>query len=102
MVVTLTGEIDMVNAGEVRSALQARLDERPDALVVDLALEFLGSAGLMMLMEIQRAAKEEGVAFGVVATSRPASRPLELSGLSAALPLFDSAPEAVKSLRKSD
>ena len=102
VVVTLTGEVDLANADEVRSALQAQLDEQPRALVVDLALEFLGSAGLMMLMEIQRAAEENGVALGVVATSRPASRPLELTGLTDALPLFDSAPDAVKSLRKSD
>ncbi|MET9634453.1 STAS domain-containing protein, partial [Lentzea sp. NPDC006480] len=47
VVVTLTGEVDMVNADEVRSTLQAQLDELPRALVVDLALEFLGSAGLI-------------------------------------------------------
>ena len=87
---------------KVRSALQTLLDERPEALVVDLALEFLGSAGLMVLMEIQAGAEQDGVRFGVVASSRPALPPLELSGLTDALALFDSAPEAVKSSRTGD
>ncbi|MEU0884069.1 STAS domain-containing protein [Lentzea sp. NPDC005914] len=102
VVVTLTGEVDMVNAEEMRSALQAQLDARPDVLVVDLALDFLGSAGLMMLIQIHRSAEQGGSRFGVVASSRPAWRPLELSGLANVLPLFDSAPEAVKSLRTGD
>lgn len=101
-VITLTGEVGNVNAEEMRSALQAQLDARPDALMVDLTLDLLGSAGLMMLMQIHRSAEQGRMAFGVMAASRPALRPLELSGLLCALPLFDTAPEAVRSLRRDD
>lgn len=102
VVVTLTGEVDLVNADEIRAALQARLDTRPCGLVLDLALEFLGSAGLAMLVEVQRSAQREGVGLGVVATGSAALRSLELSGLQDSLPLFGGVPEAVKSLRRGD
>jgi anti-anti-sigma factor len=102
VVVTLTGEIDLVNADEVRAALQAQLEARPGGLVLDLALDFLGSAGLAVLVEVQRNAQREEVAFGVVATGSAALRSLELSGLRDSLPLFGGVPEAVKSLRRDD
>ncbi|HEX7303837.1 STAS domain-containing protein [Lentzea sp.] len=99
VVVTLTGEVDLVNAEEVRAALQARLDARPAGLVVDLAVEFLGSPGLAVLVEIDRDAARQEVPFGVVASTRAAALPLVLTGLDDALRVFGSAPEAVRSLR---
>ncbi|WP_434443963.1 STAS domain-containing protein [Lentzea sp. E54] len=100
VVVTLTGEVDLVNADELGSALRTRLEARPDGLVVDLALDFLGSPGLALLVKLDLDAARAGVPFGLVTSSRAARLPLELTGLTDTLPLFDSAPEAVKSLRR--
>jgi anti-sigma B factor antagonist len=102
VVVTVTGEVDLANAGEMRSALQEQLDPSLHGLVVDLALDFLGSTGLAVLIDVQRSAERDGVAFGVVTTTRSALRPLELTGLTETFSLFDSVPEAIKSLRQYD
>ncbi|SEQ94132.1 anti-sigma-factor antagonist [Lentzea xinjiangensis] len=102
VVVTMTGEVDLANTDQMRAALEAQLRSLPRGLVVDLALEFLGSSGLSMLVEVQRTAAREGVPLGVVASGRAALRTLELSGLDEALPMFGSVPEAVDSLRRND
>ena len=100
-VVKLTGEVDMTNAQDTRSVLQAQLDARPDVLIVDLAVGFFGSAGLATLVEAHQRAEHDHVAFAVVASERPARRPIEISGLQDAFPLYSTVEEAVEALRKS-
>jgi anti-sigma B factor antagonist len=95
LVITVCGEVDMFTA----PLLQARLHEQirrsgPD-LIVDLtAVGFLAAAGLTVLATAHNAAIAAGVAFRVVASTRPVLRPLqvtELAGVLACYPDLDRA-----------
>ena len=80
-VVHVVGEIDTLTA----PVLRAQLDEHIPAvslLVLDLSdVTFLGSAGLAVLVETQKAANARDIALQLIATTRPVTRPLEVTGL---------------------
>ncbi|MEC3980927.1 STAS domain-containing protein [Amycolatopsis sp. H20-H5] len=93
VIVSLTGDIDLATAPELRKAAEEALRDRPRLLVLDLAdVEFLASAGLAVLLAIQ--AQAEGV-VRVVAASRATLRPIELTGLDRQLAMFDSVEAAL-------
>ncbi|MEU3642460.1 STAS domain-containing protein [Lentzea sp. NPDC034063] len=100
--VRLTGEIDMINAQHTRSVLQSQLDARPEILIVDLALDFLGSAGLATLFEAHTRAEQDDVGFAVVAAEHVPRHALEVSGLDHAFAVFDTVADAFEALRSSD
>ncbi|WP_439658455.1 STAS domain-containing protein [Lentzea sp. HUAS TT2] len=102
VLVTLTGEIDTTNAQDTRSALQSQLDTRPDVLIVDLAVDFFGSAGLTTLFEAHERAEREHVAFAVVAAGHAPRRALEVSGLDREFAVFDTVADAYEALRTID
>jgi len=80
--VSAAGEVDTFTAARLRSLLDAELERRPPALVVDLsAVQFLGSAGLAVLVEAQKAADARTVALRLIANTRAVIRPLEVTGL---------------------
>ena len=84
--VSVAGEVDTFTAPTLRSAVDAALERRPPALVLDLrGVRFLGSAGLALLVETQKSADARGLALRLIATTRPVTRPLEVTEL---LPLF--------------
>ncbi|MGZ3144305.1 STAS domain-containing protein [Lentzea chajnantorensis] len=94
-VVRLAGEVDMTNADQVHGALAKELEARPRGLVLELAVEFFDSAGLSVLVAVNRLAAESGVAFGVVASERAARQPIEMTGLHELLTMFADVPTAV-------
>lgn len=82
LLVTVTGEVDMVTTPQLRSYLQQQLGRADSILVVDLrAVEFLGSSGLAVLVETLDGAREHGIALRLVCNSREVVRPLEATGL---------------------
>ncbi|MGK5112816.1 STAS domain-containing protein [Geodermatophilus sp. CPCC 205506] len=84
--VSVAGEVDTFTAPILRSAVDAELERRPALLVLDLrGVRFLGSAGLALLVETQKSAGARGIVLRLIATTRPVTRPLEVTGL---LPLF--------------
>ncbi|HEX8867287.1 MAG TPA: STAS domain-containing protein [Lentzea sp.] len=101
VVVVLTGEIDMTNAAQMRIAVEAELDRRPVGIVVHLAVEFLASAGLSVLVESNQRAQRAGIGFAVVATASAARRPLTAVGLDQVLPVHDAVADAVEALREA-
>ena len=53
-----------------------------DGLVIDLSgVQFLGSAGLAVLVETQKSARAREVSLRLIATTRAVTRPLEVTGL---------------------
>jgi anti-sigma B factor antagonist len=81
VVVHLTGELDLYNAGQVREALLACAAESPERLVVDLgAVEFIDSTALGVLVE-GRSRMDDRSAFVLAAPGAEARRALEVSGL---------------------
>ena len=80
--VTVVGEVDTFTAPVLRSSLDAQLEQKPQGLVIDLSgVQFLGSAGLAVLVETQKSARARDVALHLVATTRAVTRPLEVTGL---------------------
>ena len=81
VVVAVSGDLDMLTAPELAEAIQAASRKEPAALIVDLSrVEFLASAGINLLITVQR---DIGASarFGVVADGSATSRPLKLIGV---------------------
>jgi anti-anti-sigma factor len=81
--VTLTGELDLLAADDLRRLLAAQLD-RPGAtaVVADLAaVTFLDSAALGALVHAYRHAEDSGRRFTVVASVRSVRHVLEIGGV---------------------
>ncbi|MFD2420972.1 STAS domain-containing protein [Amycolatopsis pigmentata] len=95
VVLHVAGEIDLVTAPDLEEAIERALKERPKILVVDLsAVDFLASAGMSVLVA---AHNQAGTATDMrfVATGSATFRPMELTGLSQALDIYQSLSEAL-------
>jgi anti-sigma B factor antagonist len=96
----LSGELDVGTQAATSARIAEALDESPRFLVLDLReVDFLGSAGLSVLIETQRAAAARDISVGLVATRRATMLPLELTGLTTMFPVFASPEEAARSAR---
>ncbi|MGW6442723.1 STAS domain-containing protein [Lentzea sp. NPDC055074] len=100
LVVAISGELDMISVDGVGTALFEHLAKKPDGLVVELVVDFMGSSALSMLLELYGRAQRDEVGFAIVATAVAAARPLMASALTQVLPVAQSVDEAVKSIRK--
>jgi len=90
--VRVVGEVDTFTAPVLRSSLDSQLEQSPRELIIDLAgVQFLGSAGLAVLVETQKAARSRDVALRLIATTRAVTRPLEVTGLIDLFTIADSA-----------
>jgi anti-anti-sigma factor len=94
-ILQVAGEIDMRTAPDLR----VRVDQTTasaEFLVLDLTgVEFLASAGLSILVELARQARETGLRWGVVATGRAVLRPIEAVGLLSVIPVYPAVTDAV-------
>jgi anti-anti-sigma factor len=87
--VSLTGEIDMANAGEVLDWIRCAVDESGCSLLrLDLAeLEFLDSAGVRMLVMAHDYVVAKGAVLVAVNPHQMIHQVLEVTGVAAALGL---------------
>lgn len=100
IVVSVSGEIDMLTAPRLADALRTALhDARAGApVVVDLSrVSFLDSHGLGALAEAASAASAggHGSLRVVVGDARTAIRPLQITGLNKLLPLYSMLDDAL-------
>ena len=80
--VSVAGEMDTFTAPTLRSALDVELERQPPELVLDLrGVRFLGSAGLAVLVETKKSAGARDTVLRLIATTRPVTRPLQVTGL---------------------
>jgi anti-anti-sigma factor len=95
-VVRVSGQIDMSNAEALTNAILDVVTNRSAGIVVDLsAVEYMDSAGVNMLAELQRRLGWRGQQLAAVAT--PDSRPwqvLSLAGADGLVPLEATPSEA--------
>ena len=95
VVLTVSGEVDMLSAPHLAEAIHTALAAGPAALIVDLSkVDFLASAGMTVLVTAQ----SEVVAptrFGVVANGAATSRPIKLMGLDNILSLYSTLDSAL-------
>ena len=99
IVVSLTGELDLYNAEEVRGALLEACAGEPQVLVVDLEeVRFIDSTALGVLIEARsRLADRSG--FRLAAPGLETRRALEVSGLDRHFLVHDSVAEALAAVR---
>jgi anti-sigma B factor antagonist len=90
-VVAACGELDMLTAPQLRDAVQSALSKAPAGLIVDLTqVDFLGSAGMQVLMEAHNQTSGTQTRFAVVAEGSATSRPLKITGIADLIDLFSS------------
>src|ERR1700749_3624446 len=80
-VVAVSGSVDMLTAPGLAEAIDSALAKKPKGLIVDLLkVEFLGSAGISVLMKT-RDNLGESIPFFVVADRPATHRPLTFLGI---------------------
>ena len=95
-VIRLAGEIDMLTTPTLRAKVTQELQGSPSVLVLDmLAVDFLGSSGLALLVEALDESRARQVTLRLVANSRPVSRPLQATGLTDLFETYPSVEEAL-------
>ena len=81
-VIIVRGEVDLYTGPLLQDALLAHLRHTSLPLVIDLThVEFLGAAGLTVLVIARETAVAAGVGLCLVAHSRPVLLPLTITGL---------------------
>ena len=79
--VTAAGEVDTFTAPLLRSVVNTQLQRQPTELVIDLSgIQFLGSAGLAVLVETHKSARDRDVGLRLIITGAVA-RALTVTGL---------------------
>jgi anti-sigma B factor antagonist len=95
------GEIDMSNAGELGEAISRRMSNESDGLVVDLsACEYVDSAGIHVLYELQARLRNRGQEICVVVPSEAMiAEALRLADVPRAIGAAETVEAALISLR---
>ena len=94
------GEVDTDSYRHLRQELFSCLDGGPAALVVDLRhVDFFGSLGIAVLMEVHERAYETGVGFAVVARQRTVVDPMRVTEVDVLLTLRPTVDEALAAVR---
>src|SRR3954452_9357532 len=80
--VSIVGEVDAFTAPMLRSVVDTELEGHPSELVLDLrGVRFLGSARPAPLVQTPTATNARDIPLRLIATTRPVTRPLEVTGL---------------------
>lgn len=96
VVVSLTGELDLYNAEDVRAALLECCAEEPAVLVVDLGeVTFIDSTALGVLIEA-RSRMADRAGFRLAAPGLETRRALEVSGLDRHFSVHDTVDAALE------
>ena len=97
-VVAVSGSVDMLTAPGLTEAIDSALAKKPKGLIIDLLkVEFLGSAGISVLMKT-RDNLGESIPFCVVADGPATHRPLTLLGINELMSLCRRLDDAVSKL----
>ncbi len=100
-VVAVSGSVDMLTAPGLAEAIDSALAKKPKGLIVDLSkVEFLGSAGISVLMKT-RDNLGESTPFCVVADGPATHRPLTLLGINELMSVCRRLDDAVSKLTDS-
>jgi len=95
VVVHLCGELDLYNADEIRDALAAVVEGRPERIVVDLGrVEFIDSTALGVLIEARQRLGNQH-AFLIAAPGAEPRRTLEIAGMAKFFGLYETVEAAL-------
>jgi anti-sigma B factor antagonist len=89
-VVTITGEVDIRTAPELRDRLSTLLETGTDRLVLDLErVDFLDSTALSVMVGAHKRLARQGSSLGLVCTNESVLRVLNVTGLSRIFDVHD-------------
>ena len=95
-VVKVSGRVDSSTAPELEKSLQNLLDTGRTQIVLDLSeTDYMSSAGLRVLVAMQKAAKKNGGGLCLAQPSMRVKEVLELAGL---MPVFAVYPDVVEAV----
>ena len=95
-VVAASGEVDVFTAPGLDAELSALLSDGHTRLVVDLTgVSFLDSTGLGVLVKGLKSARDAGGSLHLVVTSERIRKIFDITGLDAAMPLYDTVEAAL-------
>ncbi|MEV3903867.1 STAS domain-containing protein [Mycobacterium sp. NPDC050551] len=98
VVISVSGDLDMLTAPELSEAIEAALREVPAALIVDLSeVHFLAAAGMNLLL-VTQCDMPPSVPFAVVADGPATRRPLALTAVDAIVSVHRTLDEALNHL----
>jgi anti-sigma B factor antagonist len=98
VVVSVSGSVDMLTAPGLAECIDSALAKKPNGLIIDLSkVEFLGSAGISVLMKT-RDRLGDSTPFCVVADGPTTHRPLTLLGINDMMCLCRTLDDAVNTL----
>jgi anti-sigma B factor antagonist len=97
-VVHAAGELDVGNAAGLREAVNAALDERPTLIVDLIAVTFMDSVTLGVLIGAYNRAREAGGALAIVCTDGRVRRIFHLAGLDQVFTIVESIEAATAAL----
>ena len=96
--VSVSGSVDMLTAPGLAASLDSALAKKPNGLIVDLSkVEFLGSAGISVLMKT-RDTLGDSTPFCVVADGPATHRPLTLLGINEMMCLCRTLDDAISKI----
>jgi anti-sigma B factor antagonist len=95
-VLAAAGEVDVYTAPDLDGALSDALADGRARVVVDLSdVTFLDSTGLGVLVKGLKGAREAGGWLHLVVTSERIRKIFDITGLDAAMPMFDTVDDAL-------
>ncbi|MEV4314055.1 STAS domain-containing protein [Actinocrispum sp. NPDC049592] len=95
-IIQVSGEIDLATQDAMADQIFARLEHRPESLVIDLSgVQFIDSTGISVLIRAFQAAQKIPTRLRIVVNTPPVTNPLRLTGLTEYLPLSASVAEAM-------
>ncbi|MBO3752388.1 STAS domain-containing protein [Streptosporangiaceae bacterium NEAU-GS5] len=92
-VVTVIGEVDATTTGRLRDALRAA--GGPDVLLDLSQMTFMDSAGIRVLLDAYKQARERGGSIAVCGLLPSPRKVLELVGLAEHIPAYATVAEAI-------
>ena len=102
IITSMIGELDMDNVGDTRDRLLVLVPKSAKALIVDLSeLQYLDSAGVSLLVDINNQLGRSGQAFElIVADTAPIRRILSLVKLELIIPIHTDHETALSAWRE--
>ncbi len=94
-VISVTGDIDLSNADQVKTNIESAIGSGADKIAVDLRqVGFMDSTGLRVLIECHEQLTGEDRAFAIVAAKGPIGRLFEITALHKYLSILSDLPES--------
>jgi anti-sigma B factor antagonist len=93
--ITVVGEADVTNRGDLKGVLDAEVSQQPDTLILDLSgLRFMDSSALHVILQANRSLDRQGGVMALVAPQPAVAKMLRLTTADRLIPVFPSVAEA--------